>query len=60
MKLSSSREAISCATTQEFFNILQNLKIHYSVHKNPPLVPILSQINAVHTTPFYLSTSWSF
>jgi hypothetical protein len=29
-------------------------KIHYSVHKSLPLIPILYQINAVKTTPSYL------
>jgi hypothetical protein len=57
MERSPSGEAASCADSKELLNILWSLKVHYSVHKSPPLVPILSQTNPVHTTPSYLSRS---
>jgi hypothetical protein len=44
-----------CAVTQELPSILRNLKVNHCVHKSPPLVPILSQIDPVHTIPSYLS-----
>jgi hypothetical protein len=69
MELSPSREAANCAATRELPSILWNPEIRYHVHKSPPLVPILSHSQPIHTIPSYLTkinfnivhplTSWS-
>jgi hypothetical protein len=54
MELSLSWEATSRLATQELPQNLWYQMVHYLVHNNPRLVPILSHFNPVHTTPSYL------
>jgi hypothetical protein len=53
MEQSSPWEGDSHSASQESPRLVWNAKVHYRVHRSPPLVPVLRQMCPVHTIPPY-------
>jgi hypothetical protein len=47
MEQSPFWDANRSSATEDVPRILLNPKVHYRIHKSPPIVPILSQIDPV-------------
>ena len=59
MQTSPSWEANRSLASQEIPPILWNPKANYRIHKSTPQIPILSQINPVHTPSHFLKNHFN-
>jgi len=53
MKQDPSQKAASYLASREFPRILLKAKVHHRVHNSPPVVPVDSQMNPIHSLPSF-------
>lgn len=59
MEQSSYQKDYNSSALQEISHLSRNTKACYSVHKRPPMDPILSQKNPVHVLTSYLKAHFN-
>jgi len=59
MQQSNVSESISHSADQEIPHPSWNTKLCYNVHKNPSLLPLLSQVHPIHSLTYFHIISFS-
>jgi hypothetical protein len=59
MEQTPSWEATSFSASQQIPRILWNPEVHYSIHKSPLPVPIVSHLNPVHAPSHFLKVHFN-